>query len=383
MPGLAAWTRRHGTLLLAVAAVLTVALGIASRGLRVDPSLDRLKSASSAARLGDDIAKRFGLLGDVHIVLAEGADLEALLAVNERLVARVRAEMPSLPFQTPAALVPSAALQARLADRIAGAGLSPAGVRAALDRESVNQGFKPGAFAVFAARLPHLLDSTARLTYDGYVAHGLGDMIERFIVRHGDRWTLVSYFFPPAGPDADRLQRIVADVDRSQTMTGLPLVNRELAERFLPQFLKGLAIGALMVAALVIAAFRDWRLSALALVPTAVGLVWTAGILALAGVELDLFAVFAVVTFLGIGVDYGIHLVHRYQQHGDAERATAELAPVIVVAGAITLVGYGTLINSSYPPLRSMGVVSAVSVVALAAASLLVLPALMQWTRRA
>ena len=70
-----------------------------------------------------------------------------------------------------------------------------------------------------------------------------------------------------------------------------------------------------------------------ALLPTAVGLIWAAGILALAGVELDLFAVFAVVTFVGIGVDYGIHLVHRFQARGDAEHATAELAPVILVGG--------------------------------------------------
>jgi hypothetical protein len=91
---------------------------------------------------------------------------------------------------------------------------------------------------------------------------------------------------------------------------------------------------------------------------------------------------FAVVTFLGIGVDYGIHLVHRYQERGNAEQATAELAPVILVAGAITLLGYGTLINSSYPPLQSMGAVSAVSVIALAAASVVVLPALLQWGHR-
>ena len=77
------------------------------------------------------------------------------------------------------------------------------------------------------------------------------------------------------------------------------------------------------------------------------------------------------------GVDYGVHLVHRYQERGDATRATAELAPVILVAGAITLLGYATLINSSYPPLRSIGLVSAVSVVALAAASVLLLPALL------
>jgi predicted RND superfamily exporter protein len=87
--------------------------------------------------------------------------------------------------------------------------------------------------------------------------------------------------------------------------------------------------------------------------------------------------VFAVITFIGIGVDYGVHLVHRYRERGDVTRATAELASVILVAGAITLMGYGTLIVSSYPPLQSIGVVSITSVVALVAASVLVLPALM------
>ena len=44
--------------------------------------------------------------------------------------------------------------------------------------------------------------------------------------------------------------------------------------------------------------------------------------------------------------------------------------------------GYGTLVTSSYPPLRSIGVVSAVSVVALAATSVLVLPALLLTEKR-
>ena len=68
----------------------------------------------------------------------------------------------------------------------------------------------------------------------------------------------------------------------AQTLTGLPLVNRELSTRFLPQFLKGLAIGTIMVIASLILVFRDWRLCALALLPTFAGLVWTAGVLALA-----------------------------------------------------------------------------------------------------
>jgi predicted RND superfamily exporter protein len=113
------------------------------------------------------------------------------------------------------------------------------------------------------------------------------------------------------------------------------------------------------------------------MLPTVIGLVWAAGVLAVAGFELDLFAVFAVVTLVGIGVDYGIHLVQRYREHGAAEHAIEELAPVILVAAAITLLGYGTLVTSSYPPLRSIGLVSAVSVATLAAASVVVLPALL------
>jgi predicted RND superfamily exporter protein len=54
---------------------------------------------------------------------------------------------------------------------------------------------------------------------------------------------------------------------------------------------------------------------------------------------------------------------------------------VIVVAGLITLAGYGTLVTSSYPPLRSIGLVSVVSVLTLVAASVLLLPALLIGSR--
>jgi len=202
------------------------------------------------------------------------------------------------------------------------------------------------------------------------------------VVHESGRWSLATYLFPSDAAQAARLQDIVASTDPAETLTGMTPVNRELARSFVPQFIKGLAIGTVLVVALVVVAFRNWRLSAYALLPTLIGLTWAAGALAIAGVELDLFAVFAVVTFIGIGVDYGIHLVHRFHERGDAERATAELAPVILSAAGITLGGYGTLIWSSYPPLRSIGIVSAASTVALAVASVLLMPALLSGQAR-
>ena len=40
-------------------------------------------------------------------------------------------------------------------------------------------GFRPGTFDAFAARLPALLDTAARVTFDGFTAHGLGDLLDR------------------------------------------------------------------------------------------------------------------------------------------------------------------------------------------------------------
>jgi predicted RND superfamily exporter protein len=381
MPKLAAWIAPRRRTILWTCAVLTAALTAAATRLKVDPTLDRLRSVTPAAQLEEQVAPIFGLPRDVYVLLAEGPSLEPLLADDERLAQRLAREVPTVELQPASQLLPSLASQNTAAARIAAASLSPEGVRASLESAGSAAGFRPGAFDPFLERLPRLLDTTARVTYQGYVQSGFGDLVGRFVIASGDRWLTASYVFPSNQAEVEAVQRIAAVEAPQSVLTGLPMVNRELSAMFLPQFLKGLAIGSAVVLLLVVAAFREWRLSIFALLPTAVGLVWAAGILALCGVELDLFAVFAVVTFIGVGVDYGIHLVHRFQERGDAVRATSELAPVVLAAAAITFFGYGTLFNSTYPPLRSIGIVSGVSVVTLAAASVLVLPALLMGRR--
>lgn len=377
LPRLAPWiaSRRRGILI--ASAVVTAVLAVSALRLRVDPSLERLRSVTSAAELEARIGSVFELPAEVYVVLDEGSELDPLLATNERLVQRLGTELPAVRVRPPTWLLPSESAQAQSAQRIAASGLSAHGVRASLEHAALENGFKPDSFAPFSARLPQMLDTTKRIRYEDYVDHGLSDLIGRFVAHDQGRWQIATFVFPSNSREESAVQAIVDEVDARQTLTGLPLVNRELARSFVHEFLKGLSIGAALVVVLVVAAFRSWRLSFYALLPTALGLAWTAGILALAGIDLDLFAAFAVVTLLGIGVDYGVHLVHRYHERGDAAAATAELAPVILVAALITILGYGTLVTSSYPPLRSIGLVSVISVLALAAASVVVLPALL------
>jgi hypothetical protein len=376
MPRFAAWIERRRRPILAVALVLTVLMAAAATTLQINPTLDRLRSVTPGAELLQRMAPMFGMPDEVYIVVSSGPDLEALLEANERLQADGARALPGVTLHAPSALLPPRATQEQRRARVRRAALSVPALRVAIEDAGRSEGFKPGTFKPFLERLPAVIDPE-NLTYEEYVAHGLGDLIGRFVARVDDRWLLATYAFPRGPAEVEALDAVVREADPGATLTGLPLVNRELADRFLPEFAKGLTIGTAIVVALVLLAFRDWRLSLLSLAPTAIGIVWAAGALALAGVPLDLFALFAVVTLVGIGVDYGVHLVHRYQERGDSRQAIGELAPVILVAAAITLLGYGTLVTSSYPPLRSIGMVTGVSIVTLAAASVLVLPAML------
>jgi predicted exporter len=376
-PSLPIWIAKRRLLVLAASAVMTVALGLASLRLHVDPSLDRLRSTTAGALYEESVRKMFGLPADVYVWLQQGPALEPLLEQNEAMVARLRSEVPRLTVDPASALLPSEAMQRSAIARIRRDAPSAPVARASFGRAASDAGFREGTLSAFDERLPRLLDTNQRLTFDGFRTHGLGDLIGRFVVQDRQGWALASYAFPLDAEETRALERVVESGGATGRLTGLPLVNRELAARFVPQFLKGLAIGTIVVVVMIGFTFRTWRLSVLAIVPTVAGLIWAAGLLALLAVPLDLFALFAVVTFVGIGIDYGIHMVHRYRDHGNARSAVAQLAPVIVVAGLITMAGYGTLVTSSYPPLRSIGLVSVVSVVTLVAASIFLLPALL------
>src|SRR5262249_36048431 len=143
----------------------------------------------------------------------------------------------------------------------------------------------------------------------------------------------VTYLYPQQPIDLDALETTVHRVDPSLRLTGISVIDRDLKRKFAPDFIKAVVLGTLAVAVLIYAVFRSLRHTALALVPL-VGFLWSAGVLALAGVELDLFSMFAAVTCIGIAVDYGIYVVYRYaaEEPRDIERVVTRTGAAILIA---------------------------------------------------
>ncbi|MFP5380258.1 MAG: MMPL family transporter, partial [Vicinamibacteria bacterium] len=378
LPGLARFVGTHRRRILIASALLTLPLAAGLARLEVNPTLERLRPRGEGFAVEDELTRRFGLPQDLLLVVAEGPALAPLLDAHAQVM-QALAGVSDLRLSSAATLVPEADTQAARAARLAQAAADAPAAIAAVNEAADDLGFVADTFAPFAARLPVLLDGDARLTPEGYRQHGLGDVLGRFVA-DGPRGHIVVTYAEPGTPAARRaLEAAVAAVPGLE-LTGLPVVNASLAERFPRELAAGLGIGALVVLLLIWMEFRAVVPTLYALVPTALGLVWGLGVLGWAGVVLDLFSVFAVLMFLGIGVDYGIHLVHPTVRATDPQapsRAIALVGPAMLLAGLTTLVGFGTLIRSDYVPLYSLGMASVATIGMSLVAALFTLPALL------
>ena len=115
----------------------------------------------------------------------------------------------------------------------------------------------------------------------------------------------------------------------------------------------------------------------LALLPLFVGMVWMLGGMALLGLRLNFFNIFVLTMIVGIGVDYGIHLLHRWYESGGDPAALSETSGAIAVAALTTMVGFGSLVISHYPGLQSVGAAAILGALSTAVLGITVLPALL------
>ena len=377
-PWLGRFVTRSARTIVCGSLIATVALGLAATRLRIDTSIEKLQAQTRGSLLEKEVADRFSLPRDVLLVLDDQADVETLLETGARLERTLADHLPSVVASSIGFMLPSARGQAAVARAIVESGRNEANVRQDMRTAAERAGFRPDTFDPFLRRVATLLDPSERISYDGLMAHGLEAVLSRFLVRHDGRYRGVTYLYPQVAVDIDAVRRIVHDLDPQLRLTGLPVINHDLRRQFFPQFIKGIAIGIAAVAVLIYLVFRTVRHTLLALLPTGVGFIWSAGLLALAGVELDLFSLFAVVTFIGIAVDYGIYVLYRSVKERtlDINGVLTMTGPAIIISCAMALVGFGTLVNSSYGPLHVFGIVSIVTLTCCLAASIVSLPAL-------
>lgn len=131
--------------------------------------------------------------------------------------------------------------------------------------------------------------------------------------------------------------------------------------------------GVLGVLAVFALGFRRWTVAAAAMVPVALGVLWTLGLVGFVYGDVTLFALAVPVILVGLGIDFSIHVVSAFAEHGDIKRALKQVGPGLVVGALTSAAAFLVLMESSFYGIRELGFAAGSGLIAVLLATLLCL----------
>jgi hopanoid biosynthesis associated RND transporter like protein HpnN len=163
--------------------------------------------------------------------------------------------------------------------------------------------------------------------------------------------------------------------------TGLPMNMIAFAEATRDSFREALLYAMVLISTFLFLLWRRPRPVLLVLAPLLLSNVLTVGVMAAFGIAFNFANVVVIPLLLGIGVDSGIHLVHRAQAHA-AEAHPENLlgsttARAVFYSALTTTASFGTLALSSHRGVASLGIVLSIGMTLTVMSNLIVLPALL------
>jgi hopanoid biosynthesis associated RND transporter like protein HpnN len=168
--------------------------------------------------------------------------------------------------------------------------------------------------------------------------------------------------------------------------TGLPMNMIAFADATRDSFREALAYALSLISTFLFLLWRRPRPVLLVLAPLLLSNILTVGVMAMAGIAFNFANVVVIPLLLGIGVDSGIHLVHRAEAHAaDAHSGnllSSTTARAVFYSALTTTASFGTLALSSHRGVASLGVVLSIGMTLTVMSNLIVLPALLALQRK-
>ncbi len=113
------------------------------------------------------------------------------------------------------------------------------------------------------------------------------------------------------------------------------------------------------------------------MVPLILGTVWMVGVMKLLGMKLNILNVMAVPLILGIGIDDGVHIIHRYRIEGKNKLRIifSSTGKAVLLTSVSTFLAFGSMGFATYKGIASLGITLSIGIVACYLTTIVVLPA--------
>ena len=207
----------------------------------------------------------------------------------------------------------------------------------------------------------------------------------RFVSSDGQRFLLQIY------PKEDIWERepLTEFIRQLRTVdpdvTGSPIIGYESIGAMKDGYIEAAWYAFLAILIVTFLALRRVGDALLAVLPLGLGMIWTAGLMWLWNVQFNLANMVAAPLIIGIGVENGIHLVHRFREGSDGSVArliAGSTGQAVVLFSLTTMIGFGSLMVAQYYGIFSMGLLLTLAVGSVLIASIVVLPLLLYRSER-
>lgn len=165
----------------------------------------------------------------------------------------------------------------------------------------------------------------------------------------------------------------------SPEAAGFPIVLLAMARRITSGFYASIGAGAVLVVLILLIDYRSLRHAALAILPLGLGMIWMLGGMRLIGLQFNFANLVVVPLIIGVGIDNGVHLVHRMRHEGDRGMTMVlrHTGRAIIIAGLTTMTGFGSMALASHQGMASLGLSLLIGVGACVMTAIVVLPNLL------
>ena len=200
----------------------------------------------------------------------------------------------------------------------------------------------------------------------------------RFINDRGDQF-LVTIYPTDKVWDFEFLQRFSEQMKRvDEHITGMPPIFLSLVHYTVRDGAVATGLAILMVFVLLLADFKKVKWALMAMIPLVLGSVWMLGLLKTLGLKLTFVNVEAIPMIVGIGIDDGVHLVHRYRIEGwkKSRLVLQSTGRAILLTTLTTIAGFGSLMIAQYRGFISLGALLVLGLAACFLTTVIFLPAL-------
>lgn len=166
-------------------------------------------------------------------------------------------------------------------------------------------------------------------------------------------------------------------------VTGMPLIISDTLDKLFSTQVNTAGLALLLCALLVILVFRSLQYGLAATSVVFLAIVLELGILRLIGWPLDIMTVMIASLVIGAGIDFGIHIAHRFREEvydrgmapEEAINTTVRSVGTALIPAAVTTAGaFLILAISELAPLRRFGVITAVALLSALFAALVIEP---------